>query len=180
MIQNVIPFVHDFLIKTVNKDEYTIDATCGNGNDTLFLSAISKHVYAFDIQQLAINNTNTILKESNIDNVTLIHDSHDTFEHYIDKDIKAITYNLGYLPGSDKSISTSSSSTIRSIENGLKILSQYGVITIVCYVGHKGGQQEADKIEEYINLLSNREFKVIKYQFLNVKMPPYVLIIEKQ
>jgi|LGVF01.2.fsa_nt_gb SAM-dependent methyltransferase len=180
MIRDVNPFVHDFLENVVSKSDYTVDATCGNGRDTLFLAKLSKHVYSFDIQDLAIRNTKSLIDENNINNVTLIKETHQNMSKYIKNEIKAITFNLGYLPGGDKSIITNENSTVPALQNAIKLLAKNGVITIILYVGHIGGLSEAKAVEEFASALNKNEFKVIKYSFLNTHLPPYVIVIEKQ
>src|SRR5690625_1410651 len=101
MLQGIIPFAHELLSRTVNDGDITVDATCGNGNDTLFLSTLvgeNGHVYAFDIQHQAINTTNNLLNEHKRKNVTLIHDSHANARQYIEQEntLQAVIFNLGY------------------------------------------------------------------------------------
>ena len=40
-----------FLTEVVTQDDIVVDATMGNGHDTLFLAKLAKQVYAFDIQE---------------------------------------------------------------------------------------------------------------------------------
>lgn len=180
MIQNVVPFVHKIINETVSKNDICIDATCGNGHDTLFLSKISKFVYGFDIQERAIKNTTKLLNENNQNNFQLIQESHENISKYITDKIKIITFNLGYLPGSDKSILTTEKSTVKAIEESLKVLDKGGIITIILYIGHSGGLQEANHVERLAKNLSKSLFKVVKYSFINQVNSPFVLIIEKQ
>ncbi len=180
MIKNVVPFVHDLLKDTLNINDITVDATCGNGHDTLFLATNSKFVYGFDIQELAINNTDRLLQDNGKSNYKLIKDTHAMMSNYITVKVKAITFNLGYLPGSDKSIITRTASTLDAIKNGLSILKTGGLITIILYIGHPGGFQEATKLEEYLKGLPKNNYNVVKYDFINANMSPYVLVIEKR
>ena len=64
-----------------NKGEIAIDATCGNGHDTIFLSEHFKHVYSFDIQELAIKRTKE--KMYYINNVSLYLDD---FYNYLQQE----------------------------------------------------------------------------------------------
>jgi len=179
MLETVVPFVHRILRDKVKKTDYTIDATCGNGHDTLFLANLSKHVYAFDIQKAAIANTTKLLEENNHTNYSLFEESHISFSSFISTEVTAITYNLGYLPGSDKTIKTNPSTTIESIKNGLSLLKRKGIISIILYIGHDGGLEEANTVEDFAVNLDGKEYSVIKYQFINRYNSPYVIIIEK-
>ncbi|AIO18883.1 Putative rRNA methylase [Candidatus Izimaplasma bacterium HR1] len=179
MVNNVIPFVHSLLRDNVTKTDVVVDATCGNGNDTLLLAELSKFVYAFDVQDVAISNTEMLLNESNVSNYKIIQDSHENLGNYIDSELKAVTFNLGYLPGSDKSIQTSFKSTIKAIEDSLSLLVSGGIITIILYVGHNGGLDEANEVNSFSKQLNRKAYKVLQYSFINRDTSPYVIVIEK-
>ena len=179
MIKNVIPFVHEMLERTITKDDTTIDATCGNGNDTLYLANLAKYVYGFDIQDQAIKNTDKLLKENKLCNYKLIRDSHENLDDYITDKVKAIVFNLGYLPGGDKSFKTASSSTVIAVKKSLDLLCQNGIITLIHYIGHDGGLEEANSVELMVKSLPRNKYKVAKYDFINSEFSPYVILIEK-
>ena len=168
--QNII---NDF----IEEKNIAVDATLGNGYDTDFLSKVFKKVYAFDVQKEAVLN----YKEKNIHNVSLILDSHENFEEYIKESIDCIVYNLGYLPGGDKSITTKEESTLKSLESGLKLLKENGLMIIALYSGHSEGKSEKDAVLNYCKNLSKKRFGVIYQQFLNrTNNPPSLVVIEKK
>lgn len=179
MLERIIPFAHNKIKEYLTVNDVAVDATCGNGNDTLFLSKLSKHVYAFDIQEAAINNTSKLLKENNISNVSLIHDSHESFTKHDLKDIKVIMYNLGYLPGANKDTVTTYKTTINSITNGLTILQEKGLLSITVYIGHKQGKIESEKLLEFVTTLDSKKYNVLIYRMLNKNNSPYNIFIEK-
>ena len=111
-VLKVIEFVHELIKNKVNSNDLCVDMTIGNGFDTLLLCNISKFVYGFDIQQIAINNTDKLLKENSKSNYKLICDSHEFIDKYINSKIKFAIYNLGYLPCGNKSITTLAASNI--------------------------------------------------------------------
>lgn len=180
MLLNVIPFVHQKLKEVVTKEDITVDATCGNGFDTLELAKLSKYVYAFDVQDMAIHYTDLLLKENSLSNYKLIKDSHAFIKNYVIGHIKAVTFNLGYLPGSDKTIQTNESSTIEAIKTSCDLIEKGGIICITLYTGHEGGSVEAIHVEEFCRSLDKKLYKVVKYDFINREKSPYVIIIEKQ
>ena len=188
MIKGILQYAHHLLEETVEKGETVIDATCGNGNDTLFLSKLagsSGHVFAFDIQEQAIASTKQILTEHECTNVTLIHDSHSFIEKYIPNElhgkIGGAIFNLGYLPKSDKSVITKSDSTITAIAAILSCLKKDGLIVIAVYHGHEGGKEEKDSVLEYVRGLNQKEFNVLQYHFINQKnSPPFLLAVQKR
>ena len=49
-------------------------------------------------------------------------------------------YNLGFLPGGNKEITTLAKTTMKSIEDGLELLDSNGIMTIAVYRGHAEGK----------------------------------------
>lgn len=72
----------------IKPGDIVIDATCGNGNDTLMLARLAKKVFAFDVQKKAIDNTKKLLEKNNVKNVELINDSHENLEKYLNLYLK--------------------------------------------------------------------------------------------
>ena len=97
-----------------------IDATVGNGHDTLFLARLVGReglVYGFDIQQVALERTAARLQEAGLqDRVQLIHAGHEELKKYVPDFVQAVMFNLGYLPGADKSVTTLGHTTLRAIK----------------------------------------------------------------
>src|SRR5690606_36190027 len=107
MLKGILNFAHHLLEESIEQGELVIDATCGSGNDTIFLSELvgtAGQVLAFDIQEQAIAVTGETLNDRGIENVSLIHDSHANIEKYMPKErshtIGGAIFNLGYLPRS--------------------------------------------------------------------------------
>lgn len=180
MVKNVINFVHELLERTVDEYDIVVDATCGNGHDTLFLAEIADYVYAFDIQDQAIEKTKKQLKRNQMDNVKIIKDSHEHILKYVKQKVKAVTFNCGYLPGSDKQIITKAESTLKALADSLTILKEGGIVTLILYIGHEGGNVEANKVEEFAKSLDKNDYSVLKYDFINRNLSPYVIVIQKQ
>lgn len=165
--------------QVVMENDIVVDATLGNGKDTLFLSKLVPmgRVYSFDIQHSAIEGFKKI--QGDIENVCLIHDGHENINKYVTERPKAIMFNLGYLPGGDENIITKPETTIQAIILGLQLLSPGGIISIVSYICHNGGQNEADEVLKLVRGLNPREFSVMETRFINVNNAPFLLIIEK-
>ena len=99
---------------------------------------------------------------------------------YIKDKLDFIIYNLGYLPKGDKNIRTRSDSTLVSLKKSLELLNKNGIILITSYVGHEGGMDEKDTIENLLEGLNQRRYNVIKYDFINQRnYPPIIYGIEK-
>lgn len=165
------------IIENYNKVfSVAIDATLGNGHDTDFLKEKFEKVYAFDIQEIACNNYK--LKE--IKNVIVFNESHDKLKELIKENVDCIMYNLGFLPGYDKSVTTLVSSTMKSLECGLEILNPGGLITICIYPGHSEGKVEETCILEFVKNLNKKEFGVMIHKYLNrSETAPLLVVIEK-
>lgn len=169
--------VHNYLKEIITKNDIVVDATIGNGNDTLLLANLAKFVYGFDIQDGAINNTNTLLKTNHINNYRLIKDSHYNLYKYL-SDFKVIVFNLGYLPKGDKTITTTHEETLKTIKLLNEKMKNNSSIVITCYVGHEEGKKEAYYLNQYLETL-NDDFYVIKHLNENSPTSPFVVIIEK-
>lgn len=185
MLKNILQYAHFLLEQTLEQGDTAIDATCGNGNDTLFLAKLvgeKGNVLAFDIQDQAIKATQAALDKEDFKNVTLIQDSHEYVDKYIDdsEKISAAIFNLGYLPRSDKKIITKSTSTIPAVKRILQQLKKHGLLILVVYHGHEGGSEEKEALMKYVTQLEQKKFQVLQYQFINQKNnPPFLVAIEK-
>lgn len=169
-------FVHTFLKSHVTKTDTIIDATVGNGYDTLLLSELALQVIGFDIQQQAIDLTEQRLQSSNANNVTLIHDSFETISNF--KGYKGVVFNLGFLPNGDKSITTLADITLRTVQSIASQMQMNDFILLTAYPGHPEGQKEANYLSEYIKTLDSN-FIAITYQIQNRWNAPFVISIEK-
>ncbi|QMS84215.1 tRNA (mnm(5)s(2)U34)-methyltransferase [Candidatus Xianfuyuplasma coldseepsis] len=178
METNVNQYVHQVLQSHITPSTVAIDATCGNGHDTLFLANHCLHVHAFDIQAQAIQATKNKIPTKN---VTFYHQSHDTFlTLFKPQSIDLIVYNLGYLPGTDHAITTTPQTTLTSLQQALDILSIHGLISLTIYIGHAGGKQEAETIENFLCTLDKHDYTIQKVTYFNRKQSPYVVFIQKE
>jgi SAM-dependent methyltransferase len=189
LLERILPYTKTLLRQAVSEGDIAIDATCGNGNDTLFLAQLvgdSGHVYGFDIQKEAIENTDKLLSKNNVrKQVTLFQKSHDTFPSLLPithlAKIKAAIFNLGYLPKGDKSIVTTPETTISAVKELFRHMPSGGLIILVVYHGHPGGEREKDALLEYVETLEQKKANVLKYQFINqINHPPFIVAIEKK
>ena len=180
-----IKLAHKYWKDLLDPSDNVIDATCGNGKDTLFLSKLLPNgkIFCFDIQKKAIENTFSLLKENLEKDFTkrifFINNSHEDFSS-IEKSIpiKLIVYNLGYLPGGDKNITTKTSSTLESINNALKIITQDGAISITCYP-HKEGLKEQEAILKFLESLNSPKYSICFHKWINKKNVPNLIWIRK-
>ncbi|WP_269537678.1 class I SAM-dependent methyltransferase [Cerasicoccus fimbriatus] len=155
---------HDQLAAVVQPGSFTIDATAGNGHDTAFLAKLvgkAGKVMAIDKQlQALINTDKRLIDEGLRKQAILIQGSHADMLDYAPTPwihgVKAIVFNLGYLPGSDKSVNTSADSTHAALHVCKKLLAPGGLISILIYRGHDGGHDEESMIIQWVE--ANADF----------------------
>lgn len=135
--------------------DLAVDATVGNGHDTLFLCqtvGASGRVLGFDVQAEAIAATRAKLLGAGIESTRfdLHHRGHEHLGEFAQPGtVAAIMFNLGYLPGSDKALITRPETTLAALATALPLLRPGGVLTIVCYPGHEGGDEEAESVKTW-------------------------------
>lgn len=180
-MQELLNFSKTFIKEHINEDSVVADFTMGNGHDTEWLCSIVKNgfVYAFDIQEQAVNNTRARLSEQGYTNFQLIHDGHQNCEKYIDRQIDAGMFNLGWLPGADKSIHTLRESTLPAVFSAIKLLRKGGLITINVYPGHSEGKCEGELLMQELATLSRFEYCVFVFRLVNSPEAPFIIGIEK-
>lgn len=166
---------HNIILSYCRSFEIGVDGTLGNGYDTDFLSANFGKVYSFEIQKHAIDK----YKDRKSDNINLIWDSHENFKQYIHEEVDCIMYNLGFLPGGDKSVTTKSDSTINSIKTGLSLLKPGGIMSIAVYTGHDEGKKEEKSLLHLTKSLSKSDYGVLLHTFVNRINSPQLFMIEK-
>ncbi|AOR23437.1 tRNA (mnm(5)s(2)U34)-methyltransferase [Clostridium taeniosporum] len=168
---------HYIIREFLDNKMIAVDATLGNGYDTEFLSNNFKMIYSFDIQE---NACKEYLKKQK-DNVMIINDSHELLDKYIKEEVDCIMYNLGFLPGGNKEITTQHITSLKSIKLGLKLLKHGGLMTICIYRGHNEGKEEEHYILDYLKTLDKGEFGVMHHSFLNrSKTSPILVVVEKK
>lgn len=165
--------------------DVAIDATMGNGHDTLFLTqcvAPEGHVFAFDVQEAALIETQ---KRVPAGMTTLIHAGHETMRTHVPSElhgkISAVMFNLGYLPGTDKALITRTENTMVAVRESLGLLKPSGVLTITVYPGHEGGADEGRHIAEWAATLDARRFEVQHLRPVNrAAAPPELWVVWKR
>ena len=174
-----LEMAHDFLAQVITPEDIVVDATMGNGHDTLFLAKLAKQVYAFDIQEQALEKTSQRIPEAGLTNVDLILQGHETVDQFV-TEVKAAIFNLGYLPSADKSIITQPQTTLEALEKLCQMLVKGGRIAIMIYYGHEGGDIERDAVLDFVSQLPQQEYTATIYRTLNqINNPPFLVMIEK-
>jgi ubiquinone/menaquinone biosynthesis C-methylase UbiE len=179
--------VHQILSDHLQPGDQTIDATAGNGHDTLFLAGqvgSGGKVIAIDIQDEAIASTRIKIEEAELSACVELH----VADHAVklpelattryDR-VAAITFNLGYLPGSDKAIQTQSDSTKRALDASMKLLRHGGVLCVTAYRGHPGGLEESKEVEEWMSTARAAGHSVDSHVPKSNNTPPILWVLRK-
>ena len=173
-----------FILTHLREGDVAVDFTMGNGHDTEFLSKTvgpTGHVYAFDVQEQALASTADRLRETGCpDNCTLILDSHHNVKKYVDMPIKAGMFNLGYLPGSDKTVTTMRKTTLPAIEAAIELMDRDAIILVAVYPGHAEGEAEGKMVCEYLASLSRYKVCATQIKILNSPTSPFFILIENK
>jgi hypothetical protein len=183
-----LEIAHRYWKDIIQLGDSIIDATCGNGQDTLILAknALSENsgaLFAFDIQEKAIANTQQLLKqnlsEACYKRIQFFQSCHSQFPDEIPPTIKLVVYNLGYLPGGNKSLTTQVETTLKSIMAAQNLILKNGAISITCYPGHTEGKLEEAAILNYLSSLNPKDWRCCYHQWINRKDAPTLVLLTK-
>jgi SAM-dependent methyltransferase len=185
MLAKPLLFARTVLETYLIPGDVAIDATCGRGRDTVVMAELvgdRGKVYAIDIQPEAIVSTKRLLEEEGLlERVHLLTGDHSDIMMWIPAEdrnrVRAVCFNLGYLPAGDKKIITKAESTVSALKQSVDMILPDGVVTIMMYPGHDGGDAEALAVREYVATLDQKQFVVYGYSTLNQKNSPASLIV---
>lgn len=172
------------LEKLIKEGDTVVDATAGNGNDTAFLAGLvgeTGRVYAFDIQQKAIEKTSERLQTMGLfERVSVIHDGHQNMDLYVKEAVRTVVFNLGYLPRGDHNIHTEGDTTVEAINKAMELIVPNGLVILVVYYGGDSGFDEKEHVLDYIKTIDSTRFAVMQTEFVNQpNCPPILVCIEK-
>ena len=166
-----LEMAHWMLKDIIKTNDVVVDATMGNGYDTQFLAELGANVYAFDVQEEALNATEK----------RLVLSGHEKLSEYVKEPIKAAIFNLGYLPKTDKSVVTKADTTLTALDALTNQLVVGGRIAIMIYYGHEGGMEEKNAVIKWTSSLPQKDWEVTSYAPLNqIHTPPILVLIEKR
>ena len=182
---NAVKYAHQLWEKLVKPGDCVVDATCGNGKDTLVLARLigeTGTLIGLDIQEAALIQTRALLEgelsQKQLGRTHLFLQSHETFPAIAEKP-KLIVYNLGYLPGGDKKITTQVETTLKSLKKSLPLIEQGGAISLACYPGHDEGLREEQALLEWMAHLSPSAWSVSLPRCINRHRSPFLFWIKK-
>lgn len=183
-LRGPVPLAHQMIGALLHDGDRAVDATCGNGNDTLLLARLvgpSGMVWGFDIQDEAITATDRKLTDAGCaDRVRLIRAGHEEMSRHVDGPVQAVVFNLGYLPGSDRTIITRPETTGVALEQALPLLGPGGVVAVTVYPGHGGGANERRVVDGWAARLPAGEYHAWRMGQVNVPPDaPYFILVQK-
>ena len=177
-----MPLSHFILRNFLSEGDKAVDATCGNGNDTILLAELvgsTGQVWGFDIQERAIAETRRRLSEAGLGSrVTLVHAGHEEMQQHVNGPVKAVLFNLGYLPGGDHSMITRPETTGVALQHSLKLLAPGGIVMVTVYPGHGGGEKQT--VDDWAAGLEPRQYHSWRMGQMNViSSAPYCILVQK-
>lgn len=183
LLRGPVALTHLLLRHYVLPGSQLVDATCGNGKDTLLLAELAGpdgHVWAFDIQEAALQRTAARLAEAGLSQqVTLLHAGHERMQELVPEPVQTIIFNLGWLPGASRTITTAPATTVTALDQSLQLLAPGGLLLITCYPGHAGGDTEAKTVQTWATGLCPRNYFVWQMGQLNVSdTAPFCLLVQ--
>ena len=176
---------HIELAAVLREGDVAIDATAGNGHDTVFLAekvGEQGQVIAFDVQAEAIAATSARVAGLGLGGrVRLIHHSHVTLaDHVAAGSVAAVVFNLGYLPGGDHALITREEETLVALERALGVLKKGGLLAVVCYPGHPGGDLESAAVLKWSEGLESSVYHTETIRREGTLRPaPFLVLVRK-
>jgi len=184
-----IPLSHTLWSQVIKVGDVVIDATCGNGNDSLLLAKLSIDIkkgclYCIDIQSEAIKNTHIKLEselgDQLVNRIKFYQQNFTSFPtEILPNSVKCIVYNLGFLPRGNLSIITQTQDTLQSLRAALPLVTRGGLISVTCYRGHEGGEEEAAAVRQLAATLDPDKWRVFSHDPINRALAPVLITVYK-
>jgi len=183
-LRGAVPLCHFLLRERVQPGDRVVDATCGNGQDTLLLAELvggGGKVWAFDIQGEALTRTSARLRAAGCGaQVELLQAGHERLAELVSGPLQAVIFNLGYLPAGNREIRTAAATTGKALAQAAALLAPGGIILLAVYTGHDGGMEEWGTVREWGAALDPREFNAWQARQMNrSEAAPFVVFVEK-
>ncbi len=184
-LRGAVPLAHYFLCERLRPGDRAVDATCGNGNDTLLLARLvgaEGRVWAFDIQPEALEVTSRLLHEHGCHSqVQLTAMGHESLAEVVNEPLRAVVFNLGFLPKGDKGCITLPETTVTALGQAADLLQPGGLLLAALYPGHAGGDDESLAVEQWAAALAPNLFNVWQHRQMNRSgAAPYLVMVERR
>lgn len=184
VLRNARHLATDYMRRTIREGDTVVDATMGNGKDTLFLAELvgaAGRVHAFDVQPEAVERTRErVLEEGYGERVSLHLAGHETMKEYVLPGVQAIMFNLGWLPGAEHAVTTLTKTTLEAVQAACELIAPEGIVTICVYPGHEEGKRELEALDNWAASLSVRTYNILRHHFVNAPLyTPQLFLIQK-
>lgn len=167
-------WAQELLAEALYEGAVAVDGTMGGGGDAMFLCervGERGRVYAFDVQEGAVARTQERLREAGLQaRATLIHAGHERIKEFVKEPVDAAMFNLGWLPGGDKAVTTRVETTIAALDGCLALLKPRGLLTVCAYPGHPEGEAELQAVLAWTRALPDI-YQAMVRAFLNPARP---------
>jgi predicted methyltransferase len=177
---------HRAVAAVLRPGDRAIDATAGNGHDTLFLAGLvgeSGRVTAFDVQAEAITAARARVAAAGLaERVEFVHASHASLpDHVAPGSVAAVMFNLGYFPGGDHAVITRAAETLAALDAALVALKPGGILTVVCYPGHPGGDEESAAVLGWVEARDAAAFSTAVSRRTGTRRPsPFLVRVSRR
>lgn len=176
---------HEWLRHVIQPGDRVIDATLGNGHDALFLAQCVGErgkVFGFDVQEQALHSATQHLRNHGIlESAYEWHwASHARMGELVRNPVKVVMFNLGYLPGADHSVITTAEDTLAALAAAAELIVPGGMLTVVCYLGHAGGEREALAVKEWASEQGSRWHVVHYEKWATQQAAPELIAMQKK
>lgn len=167
--------------EVLEEGDLAIDATAGNGHDTVFLAGrvgAGGRVLSFDVQAAAIAAAQARVAAAGFgQRVRFLQQSHARLaDHAAPGSVAAVMFNLGYLPGRDHAVTTTTDVTLAGLAGAVAVLKPGGALAVVCYPGHEEGAREAAAVEDWFAGRTESGWRVVRYGAIGTRRPaPFLL-----
>ena len=184
VLRNARHLAADYMTRTIRWGDTVVDATMGNGKDTLFLAELvgeGGHVHAFDVQPEAVERTRERVHEAGFDGRVSLHlAGHETMKAHVAPGVQAVMFNLGWLPGAEHVVTTLTRTTLTAVQAACELLAPGGIVTICVYPGHEEGRRELEALDAWAASLSVRTYNILRHHFANAPVyTPQLFLIQR-
>lgn len=171
---------HAWIAEVLQTGQNAVDATLGNGHDALFLAqrvGIEGGLWGFDVQSAALQRSRErLLAQAALpERGGLFQCCHSAMASLVTESVHAVMFNLGYLPGADHECITTTAATLQALAAAVQLLALGGRMTVMCYPGHPGGDEETAAVLEWARGLAE-DWDVVLYQKWATRRPAPMLL----
>lgn len=167
-----VRLVHRMLTDVLAPGGLYLDATCGNGHDTLFLCGLAGpkgRVIGLDIQPAAVQATNALLAQKGMEQIgRAVQADHSDLARFAPPgSADCVMFNFGWLPGAPHEVHSQADNSLRALQAGLDALKPGGVLSAVLYSGKVIGDSEKRAALDFFRSLPLTRYTVLVCQFAN-------------